>query len=140
MYICHDITPVNYKIHFKQKPGVTMWYENHDLKVYNDTNRTRMHSSRMRTACSLTVSHGICHTCPNPAMHAPLPCMPPTMHTPLPCTPYHTHPLPCTLLHHTCPTTAKHAPTMHAPLPRTPPSLWTDTCENITFANFVCGR
>ena len=63
---------------------------------------TRMHSSRMRTARSLTVSHGICHAC-----------LPPRM---LPC---HTSP------HHTCP---RHAcsPTMHAPrhmcpLPHTPP-------------------
>ena len=76
-------------------------------KIFKKT-RTRMHSSRMRTACSLIISHSICHArlpamhthchaCP-PATHAPLPCMPPcphaphhahpptTMHTPLPCT------------------------------------------------------
>ena len=76
--------------------------------------RTRMHSSRMRTACSLTVSCSICggvgghacpcHTCPHhahpllcmPLCHAcPPPHTPPTMHAP----------------HHTC------SPTMHAPSP-----------------------
>ena len=37
---------------------------------------TRMHSSRMHTARSLTVSHSICHAQP-PAMYVPPPCMPP---------------------------------------------------------------
>ena len=120
---------------------------------------TRMHSSRMRTARSLTVSRSICWgVCMPPAMHAPchthpLPCMPPT----LPCTPPplpHTpHPPPhmppnpphaCPLPHcHACPQR-----TCPPPLPHTPshghahPPPWTDrhTCKNITFANFVCGR
>ena len=96
-----------------------------------------MHSSRMCTARSLTVSRGVCHArllamhaslathapchaCPpathSPAMHAPLPHMPP-----LPCTP------PC----HACspPCTAPHLPHM-PPLPRMPP-MWT---ENLTHA------
>ena len=33
----------------------------------------------------------------------------------------------------------RHALHAHPP-PRTPPCGQTDTCENITFANFVCGR
>ena len=49
------------------------------------TINTRMHSSRMRTACSLTISRGIC------GGNAPLPCMPtplpPAMHFPLLCMP-----------------------------------------------------
>ena len=67
-----------------------------------------MHSSRMRTASSLTVSHSICHACLNtthvpPVMHASLPCTPPlATHTPMP---------------HTCP------PAMHTPLPCTPPAM-----------------
>ena len=74
-----------------------------------------------------------CHACP-PATHAPLLC--PLPHMP----PCRAHP------------TVVHAPTMHAPLqctpschtrlplPRMPPCRQTNTCENITFANFVCGR
>ena len=131
-----------------------------------------MHSSRMRAAGSLTVSHsiwwGVCMPCTPPAMHAPRPCMPPTMHAPchahphhacpfhacpfpchacpLPCMPHHTpchacplphappamhvpchgHPLPCMPPYHA------YRPTMHAPCGQT------DTCKNITFANFVC--
>ena len=75
---------------------------------------TRMHSSRMRTARSLTVSRRI-------------PCTPPaTMHTPGTVhAPWHHSypPAPCT------------PPTRHVP-----PCGQTDTCKNITFANFVCGR
>ena len=73
---------------------------------------TGMHSSRMRTARSLTISHSICHvhppatrpschTCP-PTMNAPhhacpLPHTPPTMHAPPPCMPLcHAHPAPTT--------------------------------------------
>ena len=148
-----------------------------------------MHSSRMRTICSLTVSHGICHGthAPPPSMpplpcmplcHAcPLPCMPPchaclpamhapchahpsamhapAMHAPLPCMvpchacPHHTHapfpchacpPLPCMPPHHArspchaCP--PPHMPHHHV----CPFCGQTDTCENITFANFVCGQ
>ena len=64
----------------------------------------------MHTACSLTVSRSICHTCP-PAMPpaSPLPCTPPAMHAPYhACPPSHAHP------HHACPP-ATHAPTMHTP-------------------------
>ena len=120
---------------------------------------TRIHSSRMPTAGSLTVSpylivfaggacvactplpctplpcmppcHAPCHVCPlphmPPTMHAPLPCTPPpctppAMHTPPPCTP-----LPC-------------MPPCHAPPGMHPPCGQTDTCKNITFANFICGQ
>ena len=115
-------------------------------KKISKINKTRMHSSRMRTARSLTISHSICcGTHAPPAMHAPLchthplplmppmphmppchahllPCMPPTMHTPHhacppPCMPPVTHAPPA--MHdpcHACP--LPHA--MHAP-------LWTDT-------------
>ena len=101
-----------------------------------------MHSSRIRTACSLTVSHSICHACSLPHMspsatHTPLPFMPPTMHAPSPC---HTHPpttyapllctppMPCMppAMHvtcHTCPLPctppATHAPCHAYPLPHT---------------------
>ena len=134
-------------------------------------NNTRMHSSRMRTARSLTVSRHI--LCTPPSNHAhhpcdyacpPQPCMPPaTMHAPLqPCmlpatthTPTTTHAPPATT-HVPCNHTASpwqprmpHPPTtMHAPWqphmhPRQPcmpppPCGQTDTCKNITFANFVC--
>ena len=54
---------------------------------------TRIHSSRMRTARSLTVSRSICQgacvPCMPPAMRASPPCMPPAMHAPLP------HTTPC---------------------------------------------
>ena len=132
-----------------------------------------MHSSRMHTTCSLTVSRSICQggMCP-PAMHTPLPCMsllpsmPSTMHTPhhtcppaihallphmpLPCIPLphmpsamhapcHTHPLPCmpplpcmSPCHAHPPSCIP--PAMHAPHGQT------DTCKNITFANFVWRR
>ena len=122
-----------------------------------------MHSSRMRTARSLTVSRRIpcmppgCHTCPQ------LPCMPPGCHA---CPPAATHAPPgC----HACPQLPRTPPgchacspaAMHTPwLPHMPPSChtWpsplaamhnppgcharppcgqTDTCKNITFANFV---
>ena len=69
--------------------------------------KMRMHSSRMRTARSLTVCRsrsiwgGACMACMPPTCHA----CPPTMHAPLPHTP------PC----HACP------PITHAPLPCTPP-------------------
>ena len=78
---------------------------------------TRMHSSRMRTARSLSVSRSIC--C---GTHAPLPRTPPAMHppathaphTPLPCTPA---PLPRTPPSHTCP------PAMYTPVPCMPPAM-----------------
>ena len=104
----------------------------------------------MRTArCSGCLSYHECPSAmhvPSPAMHTALPCMSPAMHTVLPCMPPATH------------APAMHAPARHAPLPHTHPSPWIppfathapfatyahpcgqkDTCENITFANFVCG-
>ena len=98
-----------------------------------------MHSSRIRTARSLTVSHHILHTPPQqprmpPDMHAPHPA---TMHAPWqPCIPgNHAHPLatmhapwqPCTPQqphapsNHAHPPATTHAPlsTMHAPPPST---------------------
>ena len=148
--------------------------------------QTRMHSSRMPTAHSLTVScsnqrWGVCIPHMLPAMHTALPCMSPAMHAPhhacppathtpnhthtLPCTPpathaptthapchacpHHTCPLPCTspamhAPHHACPLSCM-PPTTHTPCHTCPPchacpTLWTYTCKNITFANFVCGR
>ena len=82
--------------------------------------RIRMHSSRMRTARSLTVScHILCmppsnHTHPPATMHAPQqPCIPPQPSTPCnhacpPCS--HTPPL-----NHACPPTTVHAPCNHTP-------------------------
>ena len=151
-----------------------------------------MQSSRMRTACSLTVSRSICHACPplpcmppchaclptmhaSPAMHTlchacSLPCMPlpcmlllpcPLPCTPLPCTPSAMQPpvthtchacplLPCISRCQTCPlphtSPTVHAPLLCIPLPCTPPTTYiphcgqTDTCENITFPNFICSR
>ena len=116
--------------------------------------KTRMHSSRMRTACSLTVSHRKNHACPPQQ-----PCMPPWEHPRMPPLGATTH-APRATTHaprsnHTCPPRA----TMHIPpeqprmppqeqpcMPprsnhaRPPPRGQTDTCKNITFANFVCGR
>ena len=70
----------------------------------------------MCTTRSLTISHSICHACPNPAMHAPC----------------HACPLP-RMPHHACPPlhmSSCHAcllpcmtPAMHAPLPCTPPTM-----------------
>ena len=124
-----------------------------------------MHSSRMRTARSLTVSHRKNHACPPPQKHACLPRK--TTHSP---PSNHTRPLeqPCMppQSNHTCPPLEQpcmphqsnhaclpHEPhmlppppgaTMHAPpkQPHMPPPMdrMTDTCKNITFANFVCGR
>ena len=84
----------------------------------------------MRTTRSLTVSHCIRKNWknharpPNKTMHAP---PNKTMHTP--------------------PNKTMHAPpnkTMHAPPNKTthapPVNRITDACENITFANYVCGR
>ena len=102
-----------------------------------------MHSNRMRTARSLTVSPSICHTY-HPTTHTPLPCMHPAKHAPphhatLPHTPRpakhvppamqpcHTHPnlpnmppLPCNPATHTdlpcippCHATLPHTPTCH---------------------------
>ena len=105
---------------------------------------TRMHSCRMRTTRSLTISPYLV-VC---AMYAPLPCMsplpnmPPTMHAPchacpLPHMPPAMHPLPCTPCHAfppPCmpPCHAHTHPATHALLPCTPPCGQTDTCKNIT--------
>ena len=93
-----------------------------------------MHSSRMRTARSLTVSRSICwrghacHTC-LPAMHAPLPHMCPFNVLPVPHMPPSTTHAPA--MHtpcHACPP-ATHAPlpctpsVMHTPLPCMPPAM-----------------
>ena len=104
-----------------------------------------MHSSRMRTARSLTVSHGICrgthvpchtqphHACPlphmPPATHAPYHACPPShawppaMHAPChahpPC---HACPLPCMPPCHTCPLKCM-PPATHAPPPKSEYSL-----------------
>ena len=63
----------------------------------------------------------------SPATHAPLPCTP---SPPPPCMP----PFPCMPLCYTRPAA------MHVPWPCTPPCGQTDTCENITFVDFVCRR
>ena len=115
-----------------------------------------MHSSRMCTARSLTVSRGILcmppwqpcmppttthaprnHACPSTTTHSPQPPhTPPRPHTPL-CN----HEFPPS--NHTChplPTTHVPLATTHAPCqPRTspPPCGQTDTCKNITFANIL---
>ena len=92
---------------------------------------TRMHSSRIRTARSLTVARSICHAGP-PAMHAPchahpLPCMPPSMHAPPAMhAPHHTHTTLAT----------------HAPLPCLPPcgqNSWHMLLKIIPCPNFVAG-
>ena len=111
---------------------------------------TRMHSSRMHTARSLTVSRCILCTHPwqpsmPPSNHAcpPWPCMPPcdhahpraTMHTPWqPCMPPSNHACPRgnhnAPGNHTCPPTTTHAlqATTHAPRqPCTPPCGQNDT-------------
>ena len=102
---------------------------------------TRMHSSRMRTARSLTVSRCILCTQPPPQEnHTPprkKPRMPPpekTMHAPQqkPC-------MPPSQKNYACPRANTHAPpgaTTHNP----PINRITDRCKNITFANYVCGR
>ena len=87
-----------------------------------------MHSSRMRTARSLTVSYHILCTPPSATMHAPpQPCMPPnhacppaTTYAPQqPCTPPSNH----TPHNHACPLA-----TMHTP----PVNRMRDRCKNIT--------
>ena len=98
---------------------------------------TRMHSNRMRTARSLTVSRSICRQGCVYHTH-PLPCVPPCCAPPFPCTPSAMHaptltthaPLPATHapLCHACPLPcmppAIHAPLPHmAPLPCTPPHV-----------------
>ena len=97
------------------------------------TFKTRMHSSRMRTARSLIVSPYlvVSHACPPGATtHAPPGA---TMHAPPGATTHapqsnHTHPpeQPCT------PPGSNHA---HPPVNRI-----TDACENITLPQLRCGR
>ena len=98
----------------------------------NNTEKTRMHSSRMRTAHSLTISHSICHACPHHAH--PLPCMLPCHSCPLPCMPPTTHAPP----HHACP------PAMHTPCHACPLPPWTEflthASENITLLQLRCGQ
>ena len=146
-------------------PAITqsweLWQERLIWGIANIFQPTRMHSSRMHTACSLTVSHRKNHACPPRAtMHAPRSnhAHPPgaTMHAPPGATTHappgsnHAHPP----SNHAPPGATTHAPpeqphmpprsnhahppwaTMHAP----PVDRMTDTCENITFSNFVCGR
>ena len=85
-----------------------------------------MYSSRMRTACSLTVSHCILHMPPPTIMHTPLqPCTPSCNHAcpPQPCMPPHNHacpPQPRMPYHnHTCPPATTHAPHNHTCPPAT---------------------
>ena len=133
--------------------------------IYLNLIKMKMHSSRMRTARSLTVSPYliVSHTCPPRINHAhppEEPRMPPppraTMHA-LPgsnhaCPPGATTHAPPQSNHtppeqprtppwsnHACPPRATtHPPraTMHTP----PVNRMTDMCKNITFANYVCGR
>ena len=79
---------------------------------------TRMHSSRMRTARSLTVSNSIWRAgvCTTARMQIPL----------------DTDPQMQTLLYEDA------SPPMQTLPP--PVNRMTDRCKNITFANFVCGR
>ena len=124
--------------------------------------QTRMHSSRMRTARSLTVCRSR-SICPGGGVvrvtHAP-PCMPPchthtqahsqpcVSPTPLPCMPpMHTPTVHASPATHT--TQATHTPTpsharppaMHAPSHTRPPvDRITDACENITLPQLRCGR
>ena len=117
---------------FGVKPGIlTTFFSqlSQCLASHHRQSLTRMHSSRMRTARSLTVSRsrsirqggGMCathtprHACPL-LPHTP----PPAMHAPC-----HTHPLP-----HTPP------PAMHIP----PVNRITDRCKNITLPQLRCGR
>ena len=143
---------------------------------------TRMHSSRMRTACSLTVSRRILRMPPrgktiHTAQEKPCtptqekPCMPPgekprmpprkTTHAPPgkkphtppptwqnPCMPPQKKPhMPPSKNHACCPSPQQKLrlpPHNHMPLQATthapPVNRITDACENITFANYVCGR
>ena len=84
-------------------------------KLVIDTSRTRMHFSRMRTAHLLTVSqHAQCRGVSAQRRVCPGACLPRG-------------------------TFARWDVSQHA-MGRHNPFGQTDTCENITFANFVCGR
>ena len=124
-----------------------------------------MHSSRMRTARSLTVSRRIPRTHIPPTMHAPRNHThppPATMHTPWqpcihpwqPCMPLSNHTPPG---NHTYPPATMHAPPLQPCIPpwqpcmppsnHTPPATMhppvdriTDAYENITLPQLRCGR
>ena len=127
------------------------------MKVLDYRDIKRMHSSRMRTARSLTVSPCLVipHTCPPPGatMHPPeQPCMPPQATTQPPGATTHAPPG----SNHTCPPGRNHAhppgATMHAPpgatthtppeQPRRPPP-WTECGHTLLkilpCPNFVAG-
>ena len=76
-----------------------------------------MHSSRMRTASTLTACRrGMC------GMHALLPCTPPATHTPYhTCPPAMHTPWPCMPLPLAMHPPTMHPPAMHAPPPHMPP-------------------
>ena len=133
-------------------------------------NKTRMHSSRMRTTLSLTISHRILRMPPRgKTTHAvppekprmlpqQKPCMPPSKnhacipwqkpHMPpqqkphMPPSKNHAHPPGKNHAHPLAKTT--HTPQQKPCTPRSnhtcpPVNRITDACENITFANYVCG-
>ena len=81
------------------------------------------------------------HTPPSPCMLPPSPCMPPS-----PCTPPFCHACPPFTTppgNHAHPLATINAPHQQPhthPQPPPPPCRQTDTCKNITFANFVRGR
>ena len=114
--------PIRPQTNDKVSPHKWLQYQSSNVTRFPhvvEMKTTRMHSSRMRPVrCSGCLS---CHACSPPRRHACHPahaCLP-AMHTP---PAMHA-------LHHTC------------PLPCTsPPRGQIDTCENITFPNFVCGR
>ena len=86
----------------------------------------------MCTACSLTVSHRILRMPPQATTHAPpeQPCMPPQSN----------HARPPQEQPRTPPGATMHAPLPEQPQGPPPVNRITDACENITFANYVCGR
>ena len=86
-----------------------------------------MHAPPLPCAAPFTTHAHLCHTCPPGATtHAPQ-----SNHT--------CPPPPSRRSNHACPPRSNHAcppgSTTHAP-----PCGLTDTCKNITFANFFCGR
>ena len=111
------------RLHMEEYDVHSLWYV--CCKYGLISCKTRMHSIRMRTVGSLTVSRSIwhgggcmpCTPLPHtpPTTHPPChachpPCTPPAMHTPLPCThPCHAHtpgthaPLPCRHPYHARP-------------------------------------
>ena len=111
---------------------------------------TRMYSSRMRTARSLTIScHILCMPPPEKTMHAPWKnhtCPPEkTMHTCLPpkkpsTPPGKNHAHPPRKNHAHMPPEKPHTPPSQSNHAHPPHCGQTDTCKNITFTNFICGR